>query len=87
MAKKTQTKALAGSFRRGLRLSSSCYFLQHSVPQHFLPLQQSPVAGGVAVAVPMAAVNAAIKRRYFISPPFCFRWETRLRMHARRAVA
>jgi hypothetical protein len=42
------------------------------VPQHFLPLQQSPSAGGVAVAVPMAAVNAAIKRRYFMSPPFRF---------------
>jgi hypothetical protein len=53
-------------------VSFRSYFLQHLPGQHFaLPLQQS-VAGDVAAAVPMNAAKVAIKKRYFIDPPFWF---------------
>ena len=49
----------------------SSYFLQHLLLQHFpLSLQQSG-AGDVAIAVPMNAVKAAIKRRCFMQSS-CF---------------
>jgi hypothetical protein len=56
--------------------SLSSYFLQHLLEQHFPLLLQQSAAGDAAVAVPINAAKVATKRRYFISPPLEFRWNS-----------
>jgi hypothetical protein len=50
--------------------SLSSYLLQHLPGQHFALLLQQSAVGDDAVALPMNAAKMAIKKRYFIDPPF-----------------
>jgi len=79
-------KTPAGCLRRGLNSRIlRCYFLQHPVLQHSLPLQQLCFVGVAAVAVPIKATRLRINRRYFIKSPVEFHCETRLRDGESRA--
>src|SRR5438045_2508859 len=79
-------KTPAEFLRRGLNSSRlRCYFLQHPVLQHSLPLQQLCFVGVAAVAVPIKATRLRINRRYFIKSPVEFHCETRLRDEESRA--
>ena len=66
-------KTPAGFLRRGLNSSRlRCYFLQHPVLQHSLPLQHACLDAVAAVAVPIKARRLRINKKYFINSSFEF---------------
>src|SRR5437016_5580460 len=61
-------KTPAGFLRRGLNSSRlRCYFLQHPMLQHSLPLQHDCFGVVAAVAVPTKARTLRINKKYFIN--------------------
>ena len=69
-------KTPAGFLRRGLNSSRlRCYFLQHPVLQHSLPLQHDCFDVVAAVAVPTKARTLRINKKYFINSSIEFRME------------
>src|SRR5947208_3494121 len=82
-------KTLAGFLRRGLNSSRlRCYFLQHPMLQHSLPLQHDCFGVVAAVAVPTKARTLRINKKYFINSSIEFSNEIRLRnVLTRRTVA